>query len=157
MAPKPKLTHELIKNFCEPIRRSGLTRKRAAALVGVDEGTASRWYRRGIEQQRGLYADFARAVSRAEADFQLSMLERLGEGVAATIAAGRDPSGAVLKVLGRRFPDEWGRRDNVPDRDEGQEVKDAAMVRVSFLERLEKLLPKVEAPAPAAGPEGGGS
>jgi hypothetical protein len=145
-----RLTPELIEQLVNPIRELGLFRRRAAALAQVDEGLFSKWYRRGRGEKRGIYAAFADEVDRAEAEYQEKTLRQLQDASAA------DPR-LKLKLLERRFPEEYGRHDNVAPDDEEGKAADAAKLRETLMERLERLLPAPDpqAAAPAAEQAGG--
>lgn len=147
MARPTKLTKELQDKVCEFLEK-GNTRKASAALVLIDEVTFSRWYHRGAREEKGQYRDFFLRVNEAEAKCQDTGVE--------TIRAGSvgNPK-LVLNFMGRRFPSDWGRRDNV----ETVSVEDMAAkqqaTRELLIERLEKLLPENEVEEEPA--EGGAS
>ena len=65
----PKISPATAAEFCRHLE-GGLSRKKAAALIGVDQTTICRWLRNsrdGVEKR--LYANFAREVTAAEARF----------------------------------------------------------------------------------------
>jgi len=145
MAPRSKLNHELLNVFCEHLRR-GLFRRAAAGLVGVEEHSVSRWYHRGASETRGIYREFFLAVNRAEAEFMQGATETLQ-------AASTTNPKHVQWLLSRRFPDLYGRRDNVEAKNPEDQAADTAALRELLLDRLGKFLPdEPVAPEPAPAP-----
>ncbi|WIG98349.1 transposase family protein [Myxococcus sp. SDU36] len=145
MARPTKLTPELQQQICEHLR-SGLFRRAAAGLVGVDEQTVSRWFHRGASEARGLYREFFVAVDRAEAEFMQGATETL------QAAATTNPK-HVQWLLSRRFPELYGRRDNVEAKSPEDQAADTAALRELLIDRLGKFLPDeppASAPADAA-------
>ncbi|TQF12489.1 hypothetical protein FJV41_28820 [Myxococcus llanfairpwllgwyngyllgogerychwyrndrobwllllantysiliogogogochensis] len=140
MARPTKLTPELQQQICDHLR-SGLFRRAAAGLVGVDEQTLSRWFHRGASEPRGLYREFFVAVNRAEAEFMQGATETL------QAAATTNPK-HVQWLLSRRFPELYGRRDNVESKSPEDQTADTAALRELLIDRLGKFLPD-ELPAPA--------
>jgi hypothetical protein len=141
----PKLNKQLQAEVCAYLEK-GNTRRASSALVHVDEATFSRWFHRGARDERGPYRDFYLAVLEAEAKCQDQGIETF------KLALPRNPK-LMLNFLSRRFPADWGRRDNV----EQISVEDMAtkqqQTRELLLERLEKLLPENDEEAQPA-PEG---
>lgn len=145
-APKPpskrprrgvsKLDRELIKRFCYYIKR-GAFRGRAAALVGVHEVTVSNWMARGAaasakDPGERLYREFFQKVMRAEARCQQNALDTI------RAAASANPK-HLQWFLTRRFPGEWGRRDNVAEENPSDQAADAKALREQLVERFLKL------------------
>ncbi|MCP3104649.1 hypothetical protein LZ198_37875 [Myxococcus sp. K15C18031901] len=127
--------------------RSGLFRRAAAGLVGVDEQTLSRWFHRGASEPRGLYREFFVAVNKAEAEFMQGATETLQ-------AASTTNPKHVQWLLSRRFPELYGRRDNVEAKSPEDQSADTAALRELLIDRLGKFLPdELPAPAEAATPE----
>jgi hypothetical protein len=154
MGRPSKLTPELQEAICAPIREHGMFRRRAAALVGIPEVTISEWYTRGAREESGRYHEFYLAISKAEADFQSTCTQMLKAGSAG------NPQ-LLLKWLARRFPEEYGRQDNVEVVSVEDRAAQAQAARNLLFERLERLFPpSVEAeiaphaPDQAALPEG---
>jgi hypothetical protein len=143
VARPTKLNPEIQKQICDHLR-SGLFRRAAAGLVGVDEQTLSRWYHRGASEARGLYREFHVAVNRAEAEFMQGATETLQ-------AASTSNPKHVQWLLSRRFPELYGRRDNVEAKSPEDEAADTAALRDLLLDRLGKFLPD-EPPAPEPTP-----
>lgn len=143
-----KLTPELIAKIVPMMAEDGLHRRAVSALIGIDEVTFSRWYHRGARNEKGdrLYHEFWLAVNDAEARYMQAAHKTLAS------AAGRNPK-ILMWQLSRRFPDLYGRKDNVdPVTPEDQASKIASM-REQLIERLEKLFPEEPEPTPAAVPE----
>jgi hypothetical protein len=84
-------------------------------------------------------------VNKAEATYQQTGLQTLHA------AAATNPKN-VQWVLGRRFPEEYGRRDNVQEIGAEDKASQTQAVRDLLMERLEKLLPEPEEPATAVEP-----
>jgi hypothetical protein len=133
-----KLSSELQEQFCDLLRK-GLFRKHAAAKIGVPERTISTWYHRGAREERGKFYAFYLAVDDAEATFAQAGIETLAASQAG------DPK-VVQWLLSRRFPELYGRKDNVEDqRPEDREAQQQA-TRTLLMERLERMFPEPSAP-----------
>lgn len=138
MAAHPKLTPEVQQAICKALEL-GLPRRRAAWKAGIDEGTVSRWYRGGsADDAPPRLRDFRAAVEKAEATHQEKLIKRANRVE------------RPLAILGRRYPDEWGRRDNVEADDAESKAADAAATRQLLMDRLEKLFRAVPV-SPAGG------
>lgn len=133
MARPTKLTPELQSDICAHLER-GLFRRAAAGLVGVEEHTLSRWYHRGAGESRGLYRAFFLAVNEAEAKFMAGATDML------QAAASHNPK-HVQWLLSRRFPDLYGRRDNVEAQAPEDKAADEKALRELLMERLGRFLP----------------
>ena len=102
-----RLTPEVQQKLIQAIA-TGNTRRTAAAYAGVSITTLEEWLARGKgtapRAQTKIYADFADAVEKAEAD-----------AVATSVALIRQASQrnwtAAAWWLERRYPQEWGRVD----------------------------------------------
>lgn len=87
--PRPsKLTPEVQKTIVDTIRIFGVPHSTAAARVGIDDGTLSRWLRRGAIDPSGIYREFRDAI------------EALGPQ--------RGSAESLLNKLAERFPDLYG-------------------------------------------------
>ena len=113
--------------------------------MGIDEQTLSRWFHRGASEPRGLYREFFVAVNKAEAEFMQGATETLQ-------AASTTNPKHVQWLLSRRFPELYGRRDNVEAKSPEDQAADTAALRELLIDRLGKFLPD-ELPAEAATPE----
>ncbi|SEN39007.1 hypothetical protein SAMN05444354_1572, partial [Stigmatella aurantiaca] len=96
--------------------------------MGVEEHTISRWYHRGASEARGLYREFHVAVNRAEAEFMQEATETLQ-------AASTSNPRHVQWLLSRRFPELYGRRDNVEAKSPEDQAADTAALRDLLLDR----------------------
>lgn len=137
MPARCKLTKELQAEVCKHLEE-GLFRRAAAALVEIDEVTFSRWYHRGATEERGRFHEFFVAVNKAEATFAQTCTAQLKSGAVA------NPKNAQW-LLSRRFPAEYGRRDNVEEHRPEDKAANQAALRDLLIERLEKLVPEPEA------------
>lgn len=142
MARPSKCTREITEQICAFLEK-GNTRRASAALVDIDEVTFSRWYHRGAREDRGIYRDFHLAVNRAEAKHQDTAIEMIRAGCAT------NPK-IALQVLGRRYPGEWGRRDNVEEKSVEDQAAAQQQLRELLIERFEKLLPEEDETDPPA-------
>lgn len=139
MGRPPKLNADLQEQIVLAIREDGLFHKDAAAIVGIDEKTFSRWFTAGAhEDAKPLYRAFYLAVCKAEADFKHEAHKSL------KAASASNPK-FLLSFLGRRFPAQYGRKDNVEDRSAEDRAADQAALRETLLERVDRLF----APPPA--------
>jgi hypothetical protein len=129
-----KLTAELQEQFCELLRK-GLFRKHAAARIGIPERTTANWYHRGAREERGKFYEFYLAVDDAEATFAQTGIEML------TAMQSGDPK-VIQWLLSRRFPEHYGRKDNVEDERPEDRAAQQQAVRTLLMERLERLLPE---------------
>ncbi|RKI14262.1 hypothetical protein D7Y15_15360 [Corallococcus sp. AB030] len=141
MAPPTKLTPELQAEICGHLER-GLFRRAVAGLVGINEQTLSRWFHRGAGEERGRFHEFFLAVSAAEARFMQSATDML------MAAAAHNPK-HVQWLLSRRFPELYGRRDNVSEVAPEDKAADERALRELLMDRLGRLLP--DAPEATAG------
>jgi hypothetical protein len=137
MARPTKLTPELQGEICTHIRETGMFRRRAAALVNVSEQTFSEWYSRGSREDEGIHHEFFLAINRAEAEFQHTACNMLKIGSTMN-------SSLLLKWLARRFPEEFGRRDNIVEESIEDRAAQALATRALLFSTLNKLFPKVE-------------
>lgn len=123
----------------------GLHRRHAAAAFDLDETTFSRWFHRGAGEESGPYREFFLAVQRAEAAFAESGLQTL-KSMAVSDAK------IIQWQLSRRFPDLYGRRDNVEKENPEDRAAQLNELRQTLVERFQKLCPEPE-PEPVAVPD----
>lgn len=102
----PKLTNELIENFCDLIIE-GLTLERAARLSGISATTIYRWLAMGKkEDSEQIYKELVERVQEATecSEFELLQAMRI---------AGSDTRNwrAQAWLLERRFPEKYGKRE----------------------------------------------
>ncbi|MBY0274724.1 hypothetical protein K2Z84_05250 [Candidatus Binatia bacterium] len=95
----PKLTPELQQRIIQAIQ-GGAYREKAAQFAGIAPETLSRW----MSRRGSPYAEFSQAVLEAEAHASVIMALRVS-------AAAKDDWRAAAWWLERKFPDEWGRKD----------------------------------------------
>lgn len=134
MARPTKLKPEIQAAICQHLE-AGLFRKRAAALVGVDENTFCNWFQRGAAEDKGPFRDFYMAVLLAEAKVHQSATAMLQSGAPTNLKL-------LLSWLARRFPEEFGRRDNVEEKSVEDKNSQAQATRSLLVERLERLFPE---------------
>lgn len=145
MGKKPgrptKLNPELQEEICKHLR-DGLFRCAAAALVGIDEQTLSRWWHRGASEAKGPFREFHLAVNKAEAEYMAAAHRTLD-------AASTANPKHLQFLLSRRFPHLYGRRDNVEMQNPEDKAQEQEQARAAFMERLCKFLPDAAEPATA--------
>lgn len=139
-----KLTAEVQAEICRHLRE-GLFRRAAAGLVGIPEQTVSLWFNRGAGETRGRYRDFFDAVNRAEAEFMEDASRKIVD------SASSNPK-HLQWLLSRRFPELYGRRDNVTPENPEDKAAEQAAVRELLMDRLAKFLPEEQVPAEEAVP-----
>lgn len=138
MAGRPsKLTPERQSVIVGHLER-GLFRGAAASLSGIDESTFHAWYSKGANEPRGKHRAFYDAVNLAEATFQKTSVEALASSSAT------NPK-IMQWMLSRRFPQLYGRRDNVQVVDVQDKNAKADQLRELLTERLSRLMPEPEA------------
>lgn len=111
--------------------REGCPYEVAAQTTGVSQTSIYAWKARGERESTGPYADFLKAIKRAEADAELEAIERVrGIGFGGVVIGRRivtQRNGDVIEdvtyshpqwqafawYLERKYPDRWGRRDRV--------------------------------------------
>ena len=110
MPRKSKLTKELIEKAVKIIERGNYD-KVAIDILGIDKGTWYEWMRQGeIDANKGvnsLKAEFFNSIKKAEAtaiDRNLSIIQK---------AAMEGNWQASAWYLERKYPEQWGKRDNV--------------------------------------------
>ena len=130
------LTPEVAKRITDALRL-GNFRNAAAGYGGVSVTTLGEWLRAGKTKRRGPLRDFYVAVKKAEAEAHVNQVARL-------IKHGEKDPRSVQFFLERKFPKQWGRRQQVAvSGEEGAapiqlEVKDARLSRLSD-EQLDQL------------------
>lgn len=136
----PKSLKALQTQFCDLLRK-GLHRPHAAAQIGLTDAVVSDWYANGARDTKGIYREFHLAVNKAEADFAQSCLETM-------FARGAADTKVIQWMLSRRFPELFGRHDNVEvERPEDRAAQQQA-TRTLLIERLVRLRPEVAPEAP---------
>jgi transposase len=120
MGRPSKLTDERQETICEALRK-GVSIEGACGLAGIDETTFYRWKKRGeeelarvenghancsVRQDQQKYVEFCKAATRAIAESEEYLVEKIRE------QAPKTPS-AALRLLERRFPDRWSKKQTV--------------------------------------------
>jgi transposase len=100
-----KLTDELQDKLCG-LLRVGVTIEDACTECGICRDTFQKWQARALEKEEPLFLKFLHAVDRAKAQSKIRSLIRMDKA-----AVGDWRADAWL--LERRFPDEFGKRDQV--------------------------------------------
>lgn len=131
--PATTITDDLIARICEPLRL-GHSRRVAARRAGVNEDTLGVWMLRGREGKEGdaptrrLYE----AVLAAEGDGLLLLEQR-------AIAGTEVDHVQALRILERRDPETWAKREVKPAGEESSGL-DADELRKLITERLTKYI-----------------
>lgn len=107
MGPR-KLTPDCQKAICRYLRQ-GAPFSLACRMAGISAATGYRWLQRGQQARRGVYAEFAAAVDRAEAEAEYHMMLRW---IRATYQPGAYRMGqAARQFLAQRWPERWAQRE----------------------------------------------
>jgi hypothetical protein len=77
---RTKLTKEAATAVCDGVRQ-GQTHRVACTLAGVDPSTMYKWLVKGRKAKRGLHANFHRALSEAEAQFEAAATRVVVKGI----------------------------------------------------------------------------
>lgn len=148
--PPSTITADIIEALCEPLR-AGHTRRVAASKAGVNEDTLAVWMLKGREAKdptaptRQLYE----AVKAAEGIGLMSLEEK-------AIAGAEIDHVQALRILERRHPEAWARRELKAEGTDSQHME-ADDVRKLLTERLARFLgdaPPSATPSPG-GPDAG--
>jgi transposase len=102
VARPTKLDPERQKRILDAIR-AGSYAEPACRAAGIAESTFYRWLQRGEAEGRGVYADFAQAVRRAEAEAEVNAVEFVE-------AQMHKDWRAAIAFLERRHPSRWRRQ-----------------------------------------------
>jgi hypothetical protein len=97
-----KLDTEMHKRLVAYVER-GLTYARAAQACGIGYSTFKQWMARGRKEKRGIYADFAAAIKKADAVCEGWHLENIRKHAVKSWQAS-------AWTLERKFPDRWTKR-----------------------------------------------
>jgi len=110
---KTILNEELSRQYCNYVK-IGMTEKDAAVLCGVDITTVMQWKRKGraaydddtveFGESTNMYVDFFLEVDKAKRFAKQLCLQTIVQALPS------DPK-LCLTWLGRKYPDEWGRKD----------------------------------------------
>ena len=86
--------------------KSGASFKDACEYLGIHESTLYRWKQEGRTASRGKYKEFFDRIVRAEAE---SKIRKIGVVEKACI----DDPKLALELLARKYPKEWGRKQQI--------------------------------------------
>jgi transposase len=105
---KTKLTPELCEEICRHIEQGNYA-KTACALCDVGESTYYDWKARGEKASSGKFKEFLESIKKAERKAQAHQVQLI------LSAAEKHPMNwtAAAWLLERRFPDEWGNREEI--------------------------------------------
>lgn len=99
----PETCHKIIQAI-----KQGNYQKTAAAIAGIDESTYYRWIERGKQAKSGKYCEFYKSIKKAEEFAKAYYLQQIREAA----ESGKSWQAAAW-YLERKYPDEWGRREQV--------------------------------------------
>ena len=106
MPRKPKLTEELIKEAYKLVS-AGNYIKDVYPILGIGSTTWFRWLREGEAAKSGIKRQFWQTIKKAEKDAvarNVALIQR---------AAQEGNWQAAAWWLERKYPEQWGKRDNV--------------------------------------------
>ena len=103
MTNNGKLDDEITKAICKDIRE-GVSRKEAAIINGICEGTFYNWINRGKEAKSGKYLEFLKSIKKAESALKASYEKK--------ICLAKDWK-AGMTWLERRCPEQYGKSDRM--------------------------------------------
>lgn len=139
-----KLTPEIQEKIVAAVR-AGNYIEPAAIRAGVTKDTLYEWLKRGGRAKRGIYREFSDALTRAEAEYEVREVAKLGE------AADAGDVSARKWRLERRVPERWGpRQKNEISGPGGGPIEIAAMTMTpeERARRIEALMGPERAIAP---------
>jgi hypothetical protein len=100
-----KLTPELTKRLVDAIK-AGNYFETACSYVGIDYSTFRKWMVKGEKAKAGVFFDFFHTIKKAESEAEYRMVAQWQTQIADDWKASRD-------FLERRYPDRWGRKQEV--------------------------------------------
>lgn len=100
-----KLTPEIQTVIVSSILAGGYV-ETAAAFAGISKTTFYEWMKKGAKASKGKYHDFSNAVKKAQAEAEL-------RDVMVVNRAAQSSWQAAAWKLERKYPDRWGRRENI--------------------------------------------
>jgi transposase-like protein len=130
MGRPSKLTEERQETICEALRK-GVSIEGACQLAGVSDRAYYKWRERGEEELRRVeeghhncrvrkdeepYVQFFQETTRAIGESEEYLVEKIYE------AAPETPN-AALRLLERRFPDRWSKKQKVEHSGDGFTVR----------------------------------
>lgn len=117
---RTKLSDDVITEAAKLIA-TGNTQTTACAYLGITMQTWINWMKKG-EDGVSPYVEFFDAIKKAEAKAKVLCVGRI-------ISAAQQSWQAAAWWLERRYPEEFGRRDNAPPKDDGGLEKVADAIR----------------------------
>lgn len=107
MPRRPKLNEEVIEKAYKLIA-AGNYHKTVAQYLGIDESTWWRWLQKGetAKSKKSIYYKLFKQIKKAEAEAQM-------RNVAIVQEAAQESWQAAAWWLERRYPEEWGRKDQL--------------------------------------------
>lgn len=125
--------------------QGGNYRNVAAEWAGITPGTLRQWMRRGRSNRKAdaPFRDFRRRVMEAERGAEIFMVAKMMK------AAEEDPRHALM-WLERKFPERWGRREQVRiGNTQGETFKTEGMAdEVGLLRKLVEMGKRLDVPDP---------
>lgn len=100
-----KLTPEVQEKIVSAIR-AGNYAQVAARYAGIGETTFYAWMKRGREAKRGKFAEFQKAVKKAESDAEVRCVALMHKHMETNWTA-------AMTFLERKFPDRWARTNRI--------------------------------------------
>lgn len=100
-----KLTPELQERLCSAIS-AGNYYEAACSYAGIDYTTFWGWMKRGEKAGKGVFFDFFKAIQKAQADSEVSIVANWKKQIPEDWKAARD-------FLARRFPERWGPKETL--------------------------------------------
>ena len=112
MARPTKLTKKVQSDILDSVR-NGCYFEQSALAAGIVKQTLYNWIARGQEggASNALYVEFLDAITRAEAEAEVTMTVALYRG--ALTPAKNDAHRAQTEYLRRRHPDRWSTQDRI--------------------------------------------
>jgi hypothetical protein len=135
-----KLTEETVNAFRQAILGTH-TIQEAAILAGIDDSTAMRWMARGKRARAGEYREFYEAIERAKVQAKALFTARV-------TSEGRKDAKMALKILERRYPEEWGVRRQIDFKDKTPPGKRGDLVRDKLIGQLDRIEERLSKPNP---------
>ena len=122
-------------------RESGLNQKECAEVAGINEATLYKWINKGKEAKRGKYRDFYNDFQMAKNKNKLFHLKKIHEAEAWTASAW---------YLERVYPDEFGRKDRMDLKHDGEvkvetkkTLEEKRIENENYFKELEKELEEI--------------
>ena len=122
-------------------RESGLNQKECAEVAGINEATLYKWLNKGKKAKRGKYRDFYNDFQMAKNKNKLFHLKKIHEAEAWTASAW---------YLERVYPDEFGRKDRMDLKHDGEvkvetkkTLEEKRIENENYFKELEKELEEI--------------